>query len=266
MSFPASPRVIYKKNPLDEVICQLKFPPILRIDSELPARFQESLRPEYPLFEEASPAFPNFLGRSIPPEVGKLINFDISIPLAGKVYQFISPDQKWKVGLAREFVALSTGSYVRWEEFRAKLEQIISNLVSQYSPSFFVRIGLRYRDIVRRSTLDLGDIHWSDLLKPHILGELASPDVESEIQQASRETLISVNGSKARVHIRHGLARIVESNEEVYLIDSDFYDENRTEVKNVFARLDTLHQEAGHLFRWCITDTLHKALQPEAVS
>jgi uncharacterized protein (TIGR04255 family) len=143
---------------------------------------------------------------------------------------------------------------------------VISGLINHYSPSFFVRIGLRYRDVIRRSALNLGDIHWSQLLKPHILGELASPDVESEIHQASRETLIAINGSNAKVHLRHGLARMVDSNEEVYLIDSDFYDENRTEVKDVFSRLDNLHQEAGHLFRWCITDTLHKALQPETIA
>ncbi len=265
MPFPASPRVIYKKNPLDEVICQLKFPPVLKIDSELPARFQESLRGDYPLFQEASPAFSDLLGRGLPPEVGKLINLEMSIPLAGKVYHFISAHEKWKVGLAREFIALSTGSYVRWEEFRAKMEQVVSILVNEYSPSFFVRIGLRYRDVIRRSVLDLRDVHWSELLKPQILGELASPDVESEIEQAGRETLIAVNGGRARVHIRHGLARIVDGNEEVYLIDCDFYDEERTEVKDVFTRLDSLHREAGRLFRWCITDRLHKALQPEPV-
>jgi uncharacterized protein (TIGR04255 family) len=265
MPFPASPRVIYKKNPLDEVICQLKFPPILRIDSEVPAKFQESVRRDYPLLQEVSPAFQNILGRGLPAEVSKLVNFEIPFSVAGKVYHFISADEKWKVGLAKEFIALSTGSYKRWEEFSARLEYVFSSLLSEYSPSFFVRIGLRYRDVIRRSVLDLGEIRWSELLKPHILGELASTDIESEILHTSRETLIAISGSKARVHIRHGLAKIADSNEEVYLIDSDFYYEDRTEVKNVITRLDSLHQEAGHLFRWYITDKLHHALQPEAI-
>jgi len=266
MPFPASARVIYKKNPLDEVVCQLKFPPILRIESELPARFQESLRREYPLFQGAAPTIPSLVSRGLPAEVGQLINLEFSIPLAGKVYQFISADEKWKVGLAREFIALSTGSYVRWEGFRDKMEQIVTILLNEYSPSFFVRIGLRYRDVVRRSVLDLGEVRWSELLKPHVLGELASPDVQLDIEQARRETVIAVNGGRAKVHVRHGLARNVDTNEEVYLVDSDFYDEGRTEVKDVFTRLDSLHQEAGRLFRWCITDRLHDALQPEAVS
>jgi len=32
MPFPEVKRVIYEHNPLDKVICQLRFPPILRIE------------------------------------------------------------------------------------------------------------------------------------------------------------------------------------------------------------------------------------------
>ena len=52
MDFPESPRVVYEQNPLDEVICQLRFPAVLRIDSESPVRFQEAVRNQYPLFQE----------------------------------------------------------------------------------------------------------------------------------------------------------------------------------------------------------------------
>lgn len=51
-TFPETPRVIYAKNPLFEVICQLRFPAILKIDSEIPAGFQEKLRASFPLFRE----------------------------------------------------------------------------------------------------------------------------------------------------------------------------------------------------------------------
>ena len=44
MPFPVTKRIIYKKNPLVEVICQLRFPPILSIDTEIPARFQGAIK------------------------------------------------------------------------------------------------------------------------------------------------------------------------------------------------------------------------------
>ena len=53
MPFPeTSQKIIYKKNPLDRVICQLRFPPILKIDTELPDKFQESIRNDFPEFQE----------------------------------------------------------------------------------------------------------------------------------------------------------------------------------------------------------------------
>ncbi len=52
MPFPSANRVIFKRNPLKEVICQLRFPPILKIDSEIPANFQDLIRNEFPKYKE----------------------------------------------------------------------------------------------------------------------------------------------------------------------------------------------------------------------
>jgi hypothetical protein len=38
------PRVIYKRNPIIGVVCELRFPPILRIAAEPPVAFQEWIR------------------------------------------------------------------------------------------------------------------------------------------------------------------------------------------------------------------------------
>ena len=68
MSFPDTPRVIYNKNPLAEVICQLRFPSILLIDAGLPAGFQERIRAMYPLFADRGEQ-----GPIVPSEFGKLL-------------------------------------------------------------------------------------------------------------------------------------------------------------------------------------------------
>src|SRR5689334_11739505 len=52
MPFPDSPRVIFRNNPRVQVIAQLRFPTILSIGSVDPARFQELIRDEYPLYRK----------------------------------------------------------------------------------------------------------------------------------------------------------------------------------------------------------------------
>ena len=42
--FSNEPRCIYRKNQLAEVICQLRFPEILKISAEAPVAFQEAIR------------------------------------------------------------------------------------------------------------------------------------------------------------------------------------------------------------------------------
>ena len=52
MPFPAIKRVIYKKNPLAEVIFQARFPRYLPIEAEPPAEFQRRLITDYPNYEQ----------------------------------------------------------------------------------------------------------------------------------------------------------------------------------------------------------------------
>ncbi|GDX40579.1 hypothetical protein LBMAG21_08710 [Armatimonadota bacterium] len=50
MPFPQTNRGIYAKNPLVEVVCQLRFPPILSINQSNLADFQSHIRDVYPLY------------------------------------------------------------------------------------------------------------------------------------------------------------------------------------------------------------------------
>ncbi len=121
MPFPEANRVLYRKNPLDQVVCQLRFPPILRIDAEIPAEFQEMVRRQIPNLTETSEwklEVPPGLKDQISPEILR----QILQSSGNKNYEFSSEDGQWKINLTRTFVALTTQRYERWEEFKEKLE------------------------------------------------------------------------------------------------------------------------------------------------
>ena len=254
--FPDSPRVVYRKNPLELVICQLRFPAILRIGSEPPAAFQEAIRAEYPLFREvASINVPS----DVPPEVATLVrNLGAGAP---GTYDFLSADEQWSVGLTRDFVALTSRSYTRWEEFRARLKSVIDVVVDEYSPPFFTRVGLRYQDAICPISMELGERDWRKLISPYILGELSVEAVANAAAEATRTLVMRVPGGTVR--IRHGLGERRDTNESCYIIDADFFTDERTGVNEAIQTLAVFNRNAGRFYRWCITDKLHDALGPD---
>ena len=58
MLFSDHPRTHYRTAPAHEVICQLRFPPILSINTTEPADFQEAIRTEFPSMSAARTRLP----------------------------------------------------------------------------------------------------------------------------------------------------------------------------------------------------------------
>jgi len=263
--FPQSPRVHYARTPLYEVLCQIRFPPLLRIDSEVPAGFQESIRHAFPLFSEEDPVLLPDIPADVPPEFAALLR--ATSQATRRIWQFQSEDKQDTVTLTREFLGLATLKYEKWEDFRAQIATSFKALCAAYSPSFCVRIGLRYRNLILRSGLGLAGEPWSALLQPQIAAEYSSPNLVPTIRESVHRVLIALSRAQGMVNLRHGSASLQgQEAEGGYLIDNDFFTEDKTEVSRVIERLDLFNREAGRLFRWCITQKLHDAMEPHPVT
>ena len=263
MPFPTTDRVSYSHNPLNQVVCQLRFPSILKIEATLPVDFQESIRHEFPIFQERqsqpSAQLPTELENALPPELRSLLP-------RGSGYDFISADTEWQITLTRDFLSLRTSAYNRWEEFSSRIKGPLTSLKQIYEPTFFTRIGLQYQNLIRRSESDLSELAWSELIQPHLAGILSDSDVGPHVENCTQVATLRLEGDLGQVRIQHGLVMIEEMEETAYLIDSDFFTDQRTEVGDETAILDQYHQRAGRLFRWCITSRLHDAMEPMPIT
>jgi uncharacterized protein (TIGR04255 family) len=199
------------------------------------------------------------------PDIANLVARGLQLNTAYTVYEFTSADEQWTLSLTRDFLALTARRYERWEAFKEHLKQALGALVENYSPAFFSRIGLRYRDIIRRSVLGLEGNRWNELLCPYIAGALNSADVAEEVLSSSHEILIRLPDGSSHVRAHHGLVHHMETKEVCYLIDGDFFLEQRTETTNALGKLDFLNYNGRLFFRWCITDTLHRAMGPRPI-
>lgn len=251
--FPDSPRVLYGRSPLRNVICQLRYPQILRIEAAPPADFQERIRGDFPFVEKVAIAGLE----QLPPELAQAIG----VAQAGTTYNFKTEDQLSVLTLTPESLALTSSNYSRWEIFRRLLSGPVSALINIYAPSFFTRIGLRYQNVIMRSEIGLSNRPWAELINPAIAGEIALPNWGRCLRDLKRTTRLTDDRGDG-VAFQQGLARLNNMPEEGYLIDFDLYRDSRSEVGEALSRLDEYHRRAGRAFRWCISDRLHGALEP----
>lgn len=261
MTFPDAPRVVYKKNPLTKVICQLKFPPILKIDTEIPDKFQEKIRDGFPEYREKGQiALPIFKNAQIDIPADVLQAFKST---GNTNYEFASEDKVWTINLTRTFISLSTTKYEKREEFREHLNVPQQAFIDIYKPTAFSRVGLRYIDIIKKSELKLDDVPWSELLKPHFLWLLGSSDVNENIRSFQATCEIELDDKISIARIIMGLVDGQESEEECLMIDTDFFTTKKTAITDVDSKLNYFHEQGSNLIQWLITEPLHKAMEPE---
>lgn len=256
MPIPESERVIYRNNPLAQVVCQLRFPQVLRIASQTPAEFQDRIRDAYPHYEKKAPNVPP----NAPAELARIVN-TLAPDASSVVHEFVSADRKWTVALSSGFVALDTRAYVHWQDFRDRVASVTAALRELYEPAFYTRIGLRYIDRINRSELGLADACWSDLLAPHIAGELGATEISSEIEHVVRELKIRLPDEEGFLHVKHGFRNPdIAAKEQSFVIDADFFTEGQREIDDATGILERFNRSAGNWFRWCISSRLHQAL------
>ncbi len=259
MAFPKSDRIIFAKNPLQRVICQLRFPEILKIASEPPSNFQDRIRSQYPYYEGENQYLPEEFSRI----VEQLSNIGSLKTPEGPNHKFASENKKKYVNLTQGFIALTDNGYKSWENFSQEMNLVAEALDEEYKPNFYTRIGLRYIDIIEREKIGLDGIAWSELLNPALIGLLGDTTLQtapSRIISEAEFDIVDIKGL-SKVRLRHGLS--YKNNQEQYLIDTDCYTEERSEFDAIPSILKSFNRTAGDLFRWTLSSKLRYALEPE---
>jgi uncharacterized protein (TIGR04255 family) len=244
---------------LGEVICQLRFPQILSIDTNVPDQFQEAIRDAFPRYScrKETPA---------PKLVGAPCNMHLQPQKPGNNYQFMSQDGSWRVNLTSTFISLSCNRYTSWEDFAQTLDKPLVEFIKIYRPAYFERVGLRYLNFISRKQLGLEDTPFRELIQPQYLGLLADESVAE--QAASRSTvdaeLAIRGGCRAKIHAGPGLVKHngQESKEVHFIFDQDLFMPGNVAVHLSAGALETLHSQAFSIFRGAITETLHDAMEP----
>ena len=153
------PRVVYARNPLQQVTCGLNFPVILEIKAKAPAEFQSRIRSEYPFYKEEHPEVPESQS-DVPAEL-----LDLLKRLAMEVsptHKFATEEQTRVILLSESSLVFEDNAYVRREAFLAELKRLEMEFFELYSPARYTRVGLRYVNFIDPQGLGLESPDWSN--------------------------------------------------------------------------------------------------------
>ena len=262
MLFSDRSRSRYPNASVHEVICQLRFPTILTINSVEPADFQEAIRAEFPQYarrQDVTPPKVTGLGGPSP-------KVEQQPPITN--YHFLSADGKWKLNLTENFIALSTLRYPGWPEFARMLDKPLASFIRIYQPAYFQRVGLRYVNLISRQKLGLEGTPWAELIAPAYTGPLREPDVaEDSVLNCGCDLVLKLDSScQAKIHagpgrIKNNAPGAVQDPELKFIFDMDLSMNGQTPCTLAAAALETLHGHSTRLFEGAVTDRLRDAME-----
>jgi uncharacterized protein (TIGR04255 family) len=258
MKFPKCDRTLFKKNILFEVIFQARFPEILRISNEEPVAFQDKIRkndfPETKIKKSDLPA-------GIPDAVRKALGGE-------EEYSFFSDEHDYKVVLTKQFIALSCKKYTDYVNFEKRLQSVLDIFFEIYEPSYFRRIGLRYRNLANKTVLEKEIKNVRDFIPDHIAPEIKG-EVGEEVAGFEKTILFSDNfcNTNVRYYLNEFSGKFGKFNindEKSYIIDIDCFTEEKIwKVQDAINTSKKFNEEyIRNVFQWSSTDELRVAMEP----
>lgn len=254
LRFPRLPDIRLLRSPLIEVVCQVRFPAILRIANEDPTMFQERVRHRFPRLEREE----GFIfqlqfsgsGASQPP---------VAQPTS-RLFRFQTEDGHTAITLSADFYALSTTRYTVWEDFARDLLMTHDAVREIYQPGFSTRIGLRYVDQLTPSKLGLGafdDV--VDLLRPELTALL-----RVDVWDLPRELLSQLVLDDQEGHLGLRFGKPLSDDEPTLILDFDYYDDRELPFEGLVERCHRYHDKIYDAFRWCLREDRLDVFQPVA--
>lgn len=267
LHLPEVTHEIYERSPLELVICQVRFAPVIKIaDEAFVARFQDAIREQYPLLETHKRV----------EIVGELGADGPTIQQRGRVWRFVDQEDNWAVALADDFLVLETRAYEYFDDFLRRFREVLEVLFEYIRPTVLVRLGLRYINEIRP-----GRQEWHSIIRSDLLGVTGVEPFASHVAYSLQEFTLRFPSGEG-ITVRHGIiptGSVVvprrgreQPAEPFYLLDYDAFIElgepggysadsaDPDMIDMICERVAMFNQLIYRIFRWSITDEYRQSL------
>lgn len=249
LHFPKVDDVRLRRSPLREVICQVRFPPVLVVARQMPVDLQERLRKEYPNLSVERPV------QIVADNPLAEAPFDARPP----IFRFRSRDEKSMVSLSADFYAVSTEAYTHWAAFAEELHRATRAVRETYDIPYATRIGLRYVNIISGECTGNATQGIYDLLRPELTALLQTEAFHLPLLAL---TQVKVSEGDDQLTFRYGLGECEGLSQPSFVLDFDLYAQGELGFEDLLERCDRYHNTIYRAFRWCLSDAGFAAFEP----
>lgn len=244
LRFPDYPEIPLANPPIYEVVCQVRFSPLLRIAREEPADLQEAIRARFPGLEILREVQIQAATHGLKPP---------TLQEGSLLYRFQSEDLRYELTLSPGFFALSTRAYSHWPEFLEHLIFVTRAVERIYQIAHVSRIGLRYINQISQgnSGLPSREALW-EMLRPELRAHWRT-DVWEHPDECLSQLLITLNqdaSERERMTIRAGYVQA----HDLCFLDLDCFGEGNLHLDSLQDRCGRYHRWIYQAFRWSISE------------
>jgi uncharacterized protein (TIGR04255 family) len=243
------------RSPLELVVCQVRHERNLAVaDAKRALAVHGGLGGKYPGIDEATGVALNITGG--PAGVSTATDQQHG-------WNVRSTDGAWTVVLMPDFFALETRAYTDWDDFSARLDELVRLVEQALEPSLEQRLGLRFIDRITDPRI-ASPKEWEGWIDDHLLGPVLhgafGPAIKS-IQQV----LQLDGGDDMEVLLRHGCLLEGAADDQAwhYLLDHDCSRSRGREFSPDAIRegVEHLHLLALRVFQAAVTPKLFDHLR-----
>jgi uncharacterized protein (TIGR04255 family) len=233
--FPKTSRRVFARNPLEVVIFQLRFSPILKL-VEHPGPFQERVRERFPDFVEVEVS--NV-------EVRPFENLRLR---KEKEYRFIAAERGTTLFLGSSSLGLDCQTHFEREQLLGDVNigvQALLRTANRISP---VRVGLRYVNIIRPSRIaqDLGRSVALETLVSKDLLHAASVLADSEGATHNGQITAPIDDGGMTLH--YGTISVPDEPAPAFRVDIDRFQETAIDPTTIESKLLSFTEDIFSLF------------------
>ena len=191
-NIPAAAPFRLEKDQLAQVLCQIRFSPVLLIRrDDAVIAFQEAIRHTYPRYERQQQTTMLITPGGVQQQAAD-----------SPLHRFDDSKGVFTAVLSPEFVALETKQYADIDDFVSRVVDLARIVEELYEPDEIQRVGFRFINELRLTSLNPKD-EMRAAIAPELLGSAGSDELVEAVFGVQQ--VLELAGDESRMLVRHGL-------------------------------------------------------------